>query len=153
MLPAVTLGRRVQGDGPGGRAGGPGLGDGDQGNLGQLWRVGPHYMFGWEGSSWGEAEPWHQASAEIGPLFSHRVTVDLVTQLVKTEAVTGPTLEPGTLGTVYPTPRMERLRPPAGQASWVHRPLPGTQVSAPGCPHPAPLPTTLVATVHSPPIP
>lgn len=36
--------------------------------LGQLWRVGPHYMFGWRALPGGEAEPWHQASAEDGPL-------------------------------------------------------------------------------------
>lgn len=53
------------------RAGGgrPGLGDGDQGNPGAaVARVGPHYMFRWRALPGGEAEPWHQASAEDGPL-------------------------------------------------------------------------------------
>lgn len=128
----------------------PGWETGTKVPLRELCRVGPHHMFGWRALPGGEAEPWHQASVgddveRTDPSFSPRVTVELVTQLVKTEAVTGPTPEPGTPGTVHPHSTDGETEAPGWAGSCVHRPSSlGTQVLGPRLPSPpAPLPTSL----------
>lgn len=126
--PAWCYLRDLGRSGPGVMAGGgrraAGLGDGDQVTQGS-WQAGRPPLHVWvEGSSWGEARPLFQASAGTGPWFdAAEVLIDLVTQLVKTEAVTGPTPpSQAPWGQCTPLHGWERLRPRPWAGSWVHRP-------------------------------
>lgn len=134
----------------------PGLGDGPRQPCGSCGRQDCHTSGG-RALPGGEAEPRRQASAgdgveRTGPPFSSRVTADLVTQWVKTEAVTGPTPEPGAPGTAHPHSTDGETEDPAGRACAFTGPPPwGPRSLAPGRPHPLHLCQRLsVATVHSP---
>ena len=116
----------------------PGLGDGPRQPCGSCGRQGRHMSEG-RALPGGEAKPRRQASAgdgveRTGPPFSARVTADLVTQPVKTEAVTGPTPEPGAPGTAHPHSTDGETKDPAGRACAST----GPQALLPGDPDPWP---------------
>lgn len=108
--------------------------------LGQLWRVGPHCMFGWRALPGESCEPWHQASAEDGPLVQPRGHCWKLNACPagKDRSCNWPNPEPGTLGTVHPLHGW-RDPGPGRVGSWGPQALLlGPRSLAPGCPHPAP---------------